>query len=184
MKGLLEISNIVRIKILWSVLSERLEKSMEDGRSMATFYYCSVNHQYVLQRNTFLNVFLNTYINMCAKLYHLVWGIWWFHGSKCFEAMKAGKLAIRPRLSCQYSKNMLMDLPSSVKKRCLKKNTSKIKTKDRIINIWLNFNRKKSYFFKNFYFWASFMFNLHAYLIITNFLKLQDFELKSLKLFQ
>ena len=31
-----------------------------------------------------------------------------------FEAMKAGKLAIQPRLSCQYSENMPMDLPSSV----------------------------------------------------------------------
>ena len=34
-----------------------------------------------------------------------------FHGSKDVEAMKAGKLAIRP---CQYTANMLMDLPSSV----------------------------------------------------------------------
>ena len=28
-------------------------ETMEDGRSMTTFYYCSVNHQSVLQRNTF-----------------------------------------------------------------------------------------------------------------------------------
>ena len=51
---------------------------------------------------------------MCRKLCHLIWGIWWFHRSKDFEVMKAGKLAIQPRLSCQYSKNTLMDLPSSV----------------------------------------------------------------------
>ena len=34
--------------------------------------------------------------------------------SKDFEAMKAEKLAIQPRLSCQYSENKLMGLPSSV----------------------------------------------------------------------
>ena len=28
--------------------------------------------------------------------------------------MKAGKMAIQPWLSCQYTENMLMDLPSSV----------------------------------------------------------------------
>ena len=44
---------------------------------------------------------------MCRKLCHLIWGIWWFHRSKDFEA-------IWPRLSCQYSENTLMDLPSSV----------------------------------------------------------------------
>ena len=53
---------------------------------------------------------------MCLKLFHLIWGIWWFHRSKEFEAMKAGKLVIQPWLSCQYNKNMLMDLPSSVGK--------------------------------------------------------------------
>ena len=31
---------------------------------------------------------------MCHKLYHFIWGIWWFHRSKDFEATKAGKLAI------------------------------------------------------------------------------------------
>ena len=31
--------------------------------------------------------------------------------SKDFEAMKAGKLAIRPWLSCQYTENTLMDKP-------------------------------------------------------------------------
>ena len=36
------------------------------------------------------------------------------HRSKYFEGMKAGMLAIWPRLSCQYSENTLMDLPSSV----------------------------------------------------------------------
>ena len=30
---------------------------------------------------------------MCRKLCHFIWGIWWFHRSKYFEAMKAGKLA-------------------------------------------------------------------------------------------
>ena len=51
---------------------------------------------------------------MCCKLCHLIWGIWWFHRSRDFEAMKAGKLAIGPRLSCQYSENSLMDLLSSM----------------------------------------------------------------------
>ena len=51
---------------------------------------------------------------MCRKLCHFIWGIWWFHRSKDFEAMKAGKSAIRPWLSCQYNENTLVDLPSSV----------------------------------------------------------------------
>ena len=34
--------------------------------------------------------------------------------SKEFEALKAGKSAIRPWLSCQYNENTLVDLPSSV----------------------------------------------------------------------
>ena len=38
----------------------------------------------------------------------------WFHSSKDFEAMKAGKLAIRPWLSCPYIENALVDFPSSV----------------------------------------------------------------------
>ena len=38
----------------------------------------------------------------------------WFHRSKDFEAMKAGRLAVRPWLVCQYIKNTLVDLPSSV----------------------------------------------------------------------
>ena len=51
---------------------------------------------------------------MCRKLCHFIWGIWWFHRWKDFEAMKAGKLAFRPWLICPYNENMLMDLPSSV----------------------------------------------------------------------
>ena len=39
---------------------------------------------------------------MCHKLCNLIWGIWRFHRSKDFEAMKAGNLTIRPWLSCQY----------------------------------------------------------------------------------
>ena len=38
----------------------------------------------------------------------------WFHRSKDFEAIKAGKLAIRPWLSCQYTENTLMDEPSDL----------------------------------------------------------------------
>ena len=52
---------------------------------------------------------------MCRKLCNLIWGIWWFHRSKDFEYMKAGKLAIWPWLS-QYTENTLKDLPSSVHK--------------------------------------------------------------------
>ena len=51
---------------------------------------------------------------MCRKLCHFIRGLWWFHRSKYFEAMKAGKLAILPWLSCQYNENTLLDLPSSV----------------------------------------------------------------------
>ena len=54
--------------------------------------------------------FFNTYIKMCRKLCHFIWGIWWFHRSKDFEAMNAGK----SWLSCQYNENTLVDLLSSV----------------------------------------------------------------------
>ena len=37
-----------------------------------------------------------------------------FHGSNDFEAMKAGKLAIWPWLSCPYNKHRLVDLQSSM----------------------------------------------------------------------
>ena len=47
--------------------------------------------------------------------------IWWFHRSKYFEAMKAGKLAIRPWLSCQYNENTLVDLPSSMARNLSRK---------------------------------------------------------------
>ena len=36
---------------------------------------------------------------MCHKLYHFIRGIRWFHRSKAFEAMKAGKSAIWPKTS-------------------------------------------------------------------------------------
>ena len=56
------------------------------------------------------------YIKMCCKLCHLIRGIRrLFHKSKDFEIMKAGRLAIWPKLSCQYSENTLMDLLSSFK---------------------------------------------------------------------
>ena len=51
---------------------------------------------------------------MRRKSCHFIWGIWWFHKSKDFEAVKAGKLAIRPWLVCQYNEHTLVDLPSSV----------------------------------------------------------------------
>ena len=55
-------------------------------------------------------------MKICPKLCHFIWDIWWFHRSKDFEAMKAGKLAIRPWLACQYNENTLVDLPYSVGK--------------------------------------------------------------------
>ena len=94
-----------------------MRSTTEDRRFMTTFYYCSVNHHSGLQRYTFSKlsyIFFNTYIKMCRKLCHFIWGIWWFHRSKDFEAMKAGKLPIWPWLSCQYNENTLVDLPSSV----------------------------------------------------------------------
>ena len=51
---------------------------------------------------------------MCRKLCHFIWGTWWFHRSKDFEAMKAEKSAIRPWLTCPYHEHTLVDLPSSV----------------------------------------------------------------------
>ena len=40
---------------------------------------------------------------MRRKLCHFIWVIWWFHKSKDFQAVKAGKSAIWPWLSCQYN---------------------------------------------------------------------------------
>ena len=51
---------------------------------------------------------------MCHKSFHFIRGICWLHSSKAFEAMKAGKLAIWPWLSCQYNKNMLVDFLCSL----------------------------------------------------------------------
>ena len=85
----------------------------EDGNSMTTFYYYSVNHQSGLQRNTFpkLSYIFLIHQNVSQIMsFHL----WWFHRSKDFEAMKAGKLVIRPWLSCPYNEHTLVDLPSSV----------------------------------------------------------------------
>ena len=50
------------------------------------------------------------------QICHFIWGIWWFHRSKDFEVMKAGKSAIWHWLVCQYNENTLVDLPSSVGK--------------------------------------------------------------------
>ena len=38
----------------------------------------------------------------------------WFDTSQDFEAMKTGKLAIWPWLTCPHNKNTLADLPCSV----------------------------------------------------------------------
>jgi hypothetical protein len=46
---------------------------------------------------------------MCFKTLDLIWSIWEFYRSKGFEAMKAEKLAIWTWLSCQVTKNTLMD---------------------------------------------------------------------------
>ena len=88
--------------------------SKEDGRSTTTFFYYFVNHQSSLQRNTVSKLSHIFLIKMCRKLNLLIWGRWWFHRSKDFEAMKAGKSTILFWLSCQYSKNTLMDLPFSM----------------------------------------------------------------------
>ena len=50
---------------------------------------------------------------MCRILCHFIWGTWWFHRSTNFEAVKTGKLATPPCLSCQYNVNTLVDLLSS-----------------------------------------------------------------------
>jgi hypothetical protein len=42
----------------------------EDGRSMTTFYYYSVNHQSGLQRNTFSKLsYISFYTSKCAPNY-------------------------------------------------------------------------------------------------------------------
>ena len=76
----------------------------EDGRYLTTLQSLQRNH--VQNYHIFFK-----YIKMCCKLCLFIWGIWWFHRSKDFEAIKSGKLAIRPWLSCPYT---LMDLLSSV----------------------------------------------------------------------
>ena len=50
-------------------------------------------------------------MKVCRILCHLIWGIWRLHRLKYFEAMKAGKLAIWPWLSCRYTENTLMEEP-------------------------------------------------------------------------
>ena len=45
-------------------------------------------------------------------------GVWWYHRSKDFEAMKVGKLAIQPWLSCLYYEHAIMDLPYSMVQEC------------------------------------------------------------------
>ena len=52
--------------------------------------------------------FFNTSKFAAYWLGQFIWGIWWFNKSKDFEDIKAGMLAMRPWLSCQYSKNTLM----------------------------------------------------------------------------
>ena len=47
----------------------------------------------------FFNFICFWYIKMCHIYQKHFWGIWWFHRSKDFEAMKAGKLAIWPKSS-------------------------------------------------------------------------------------
>ena len=101
------------LKLLFYIIQpSHVVRPTEDGRSMTTFYYCSVNHQ--SEKHTLkLSHILLMSIKMCHKLCHFIWGAWWFHRSKDFEAMKAEK-TIRPWLSCPYNKNTLLDLSSFV----------------------------------------------------------------------
>ena len=101
-----------------SLTKPQLKVLTEDGRSMTTFYY-----QSGLQRNTFSKLSYIFLINQNVpqiKSFHLRYMM--FHRSKDFEAKKAGKLAIQPWLRCQYNKNTLVDLPSSMKvpQNCVK----------------------------------------------------------------
>ena len=58
----------------------------------------------------FLNFIYFWYIKMCHKLYHFIWGIWWFHRSKDFEAMKAEEVGhsaqIQPKSQFLFHKNL------------------------------------------------------------------------------
>ena len=87
---------------------------MEDGMSMTTFYYYSVKSSiWFTDKHIFKIIiyFFNT--SKCAANYIISFEAY-DDRSKDFEAMKAGKLAIRPWLICQYNENTLVDLPSSV----------------------------------------------------------------------
>ena len=51
-------ASLVKKKYIDKIIQRLLQEittpiDTEDGRSMTTFYYCSVNHQSGLQRNTF-----------------------------------------------------------------------------------------------------------------------------------
>ena len=86
----------------------------EDGRSMATFYYCSVNHQSGLQSNIFKIIIYSFNTSKCAANYVISFELYDGFISQDFEVMKAGKLAIWPWMSCPYNKHTLVDLPSSM----------------------------------------------------------------------
>ena len=66
-----------------------------------------VNKKFIICNGGWIILYSESSIWFTKK--HLIWDIWQFHRSKYFEAMKAGKLAIRPWLSYQYTKNTLMD---------------------------------------------------------------------------
>ena len=77
----------------------------------ATFYYYILGKSSIsCTRKHFFKI-IHLFIKMCRKLCQLIWGIWQFHRSKDFEAMKAGKLGVPHSLSCWYTKNKLMDKP-------------------------------------------------------------------------
>ena len=86
------------------------------------------------------------YIKTCRKLCHLIWGIWWFHRSKYFEVMKAGKSAIRPWLSWQYTENTLIALPSSVnqivKVNLLISDYFYVENKSTVLMVWFSKKRR------------------------------------------
>ena len=74
------------------------------------FWFRDARNQHIFK---IIIYFFNT--SKCAAKYvNFIWDIWWFHRSNDFEAMKAGKSAIRPWLICQYNSNSHVDLPSSM----------------------------------------------------------------------
>ena len=93
----------ILIKDFFLKKSKLSNETMEDGRSMTTFYHCSVNHQSSFSK---LSYIFNT--SKCAVNYVISFKVYdGFIGQKI---LKVGKSPIRPWLSCPYNEHRLVCL--------------------------------------------------------------------------